>query len=148
MWPWVPLHVHQSVQVGTGYLVVNKRIWSVPHHGPGGLVLGVWSGGFGGAGAGRPVPVPVPSLGSFLQLPAACRVLAGSFMAKSVLLQLDGGRTTRAGTSNRPAPWRYVPTDTTDVSVRFQLTHGLDPGSNPPWLPWFTGMQAQTLATT
>ena len=36
-----------------------------------------------------PVPVPVPSLGSFLQLPAACRVLAGSFMAKSVTTQLD-----------------------------------------------------------
>ena len=54
-------------------------------------VRGVWSGGFGGARRGQPVPVPVPvpSLGSFLQLPVACRVLAGSFMAKSALLQLS-----------------------------------------------------------
>ena len=25
--------------------------------------------------------------------------------------------------------------------------HGLDPGSNPPWLSWFTGMQVKLTAS-
>ena len=55
-------------------------------------VRGVWSGGSGGFGFWFLLFVGFPWAASSL-LPAACRVLAGSFMAESALLQVNGGRT-------------------------------------------------------